>query len=99
MLNNNLLCFGIGLVQYRLNFHVNLLGGSFATIPLKGTICSGQKSSILSLSTAHETNALAHAEQADHLTSQSGRVFEIVFRAGCHFVKDDLLSRTASEHP
>src|SRR5262245_60372819 len=99
MLDNNFFCLGVGLIQYRFYFYINLLSGPFATIPLNGSLCSGQKSSILSLSTAHESNSFAHTEQANHLASQSSRMFQIVFCTGRHFVKHNLFRSTPSEHP
>src|SRR6516225_5600442 len=84
--------------EYFFDFHIHLLGSALAAITLKSAVGTGKEEAILAMSTMSQADALAHSEDANHLTRNCGGVLQIVLGPGCHFAKYDLLSRAATQH-
>src|SRR6266481_4650211 len=98
MAGENRFGFIIGASEDFLDLSVDELGSLFAAIALEGAVHAWQHEAVLLLSAAGEADGFAHAEKTNHLAGQGGSMFEIVFRAGGHFVEDDFFGRTATEH-
>src|SRR6476646_456637 len=93
----DILRFSIAAIEKRFDFLVDFAGRLFAAVALKRAIHAGEVISVLTLGRVSQPNLLAHAIDADHLPSESGRTFQVVLRAGRDFSENDFFRGAAAE--
>jgi hypothetical protein len=98
VLHKDSLSLAIRLVENSLNLFVDFLRGSFAAITLECSIKAGQVSALLTLSTSNKAHGVAHAENTNHLPSQSRGMLKIVFGPCGDLLKDHFFGGSPTEH-